>query len=121
MRKLLITLSAFAIMNTTAYAAGNSAGYSAPTFIDPESSMSDKRAAVKSIVENLPTTGTNIMYIYYHDAKSQDMANNIQNKIKDKIPSNTTISLVNQATGTPAYPFTTTPANGVAITVKNTK
>ncbi len=119
MKKLLVSLMSLVIAHSALATTTDAAATPTYTYISPSTSMSDKRSEVKSVLENAPKTGTNVMYIYYHDDKSQQMATNLQSKIADKVSSNTTISLVNQKSGTPAYTGKTT--DGIAITIKNSQ
>ena len=114
MLKKLILISLGALSLNLACAAG----LSAPTYVQYSASMSEKRTAVKGVIETATQTKAQKVYIYYHDSKSQELANNISSKIQDKLPAGCSVAVVDQATGEPKYPSTVTP-DGVALFVQN--
>lgn len=114
MLKKLILISVGALSLNLACAAG----LSVPTYIQYSASMSEKRTAVKGVLDTAAQTKAQKVYIYYHDSKSQELANNISSKIQDKLPAGCTVSVLDQATGEPKYPSSVTP-DGVALFVQN--
>ena len=54
-------------------------------------SRSEKMHAIKLMIQTLPRPGTNTLYIYYINPKSEKMADNIKNCIQNKVPTNTNI------------------------------
>ena len=94
------------------------AGLSAPTYVQYSASMSEKRSAVKGVIKTANETKAQKVYIYYHDSKSQEMANDISSKIKNKLPTGCSVVVLEQATGQPKYPSSVTP-EGVALFVQN--
>lgn len=79
-------------------------GLSAPTYIEPDSSFQVKKDLVKNVLESAKAANSKNIYIYYHDSKSQNMANNIRDRIQGKVPSDCNVSVVDKTSGTPKYP-----------------
>lgn len=113
MKRLLLSLG-LVLMISGVFAAS----LDQPVFIEYESSMSAKKKAITGVIETATNTHAKNIYIYYHDTKSQELAGKIQSRINDKVPEGCAISLVDQNSGSPKYPATTTP-NGIAMVIGN--
>ena len=94
------------------------AGLGSPTYVQYSASTFEKRSALKSVIETANETKAQKIYIYYHDSKSQEMANKVSSKIQDKLPDGCSVVVLDQATGQPKYPSSITP-EGITLFVQN--
>ena len=93
-------------------------GLGSPTYIQYNMSLFEKRSAIKSIIETANETKSQKVYIYYHDSKSQEIANKVSSKIQDKLPDGCSVVVLDQSTGQPKYPSSITP-EGITVFVQN--